>query len=556
MKRPDLQGGDDPGAASAGAPAGAAMALETRDGGWPLERLEAAVAQAAQALRDRGVRVLATLLDNGPAWVVADRAARRAGVVHVPLPGFFTPAQWRHAIGAAGVDTVWVASDATAAVGRALAEGGVVARADGGDCVRAAQPERAGADLLKASPTSPDTATVSRGWRAERVPLPQADVGHVTWLQRTVRPVALPAGTATITFTSGSTGTPKGVCLSDAGLSRVASGIGEATAWLGIERHLCALPLAVLLEHVAGLLAPLQRGATSIVLPLKDVGVHGAAHFEPARLQAAVQAHDAHSVIVLPQMLRAWVAWLRTERQRAPARLRLVAVGGAAVGSGLLAAAHAVGLPACEGYGLSEGGSVQTLNLPGAERLGSAGRVLPHAALRIAADGEIEIGGTLFLGYLGQAEPPGAWWPTGDLGRLDDDGYLRVSGRKKTVLITGYGRNVSPEWVETALHDAWVDGLPPIAQAVVLGEGQAALSAVLWPTRPGLPEAQQQAVLQAAVDAANATLPDYAQVRRWVRAQAAFSADTGLATPNGRPQRAAIEALHRGALQEPAMALG
>lgn len=545
MKRPDLPDGDDPGAAPAGAPAGAALALETRDGGWPLARLEAAVAQAAQGLRDRGVRVLATLLDNGPAWVVADRAARRAGVVHVPLPSFFTPAQWRHAIGAAGVDTVWVASDATAAVGRALADGAAIGGAD------RARAGRLGVDVPTAAP-----ASVAHGWHAERVTLADAGLGPVTGLQRAMCPVALPGGTATVTFTSGSTGTPKGVCLGDAALSRVALGIGEATAGLGIERHLCALPLAVLLEHVAGLLAPLQRGATSIVLPLKDVGVHGAAHFEPARLQAAVQAHEAHSVIVLPQMLHAWVAWLRSERQRAPACLRLVAVGGAAVGSGLLAAAHAVGLPACEGYGLSEGGSVQTLNLPGAQRMGSAGRVLPHAALRIAADGEIEIGGALFLGYLGLAEPPGAWWPTGDLGSLDDDGYLRVSGRKKAVLITGYGRNVSPEWVETALHDAWVDGLPPIAQAVVFGEGQAALSAVLWPTRPGLPEAQQQAVLQAAVDAANATLPDYAQVRRWVRAQAAFHADTGLATPNGRPQRAAIEALHRGALQEPALALG
>ena len=68
------------------------------------------------------------------------------------------------------------------------------------------------------------------------------------------------------------------------------------------------------------------------------------------------------------------------------------------------------------------------------------------------------------------------WWPTGDLGSIDADGFVHVQGRKKNVLITGFGRNVSAEWVETALR-----GEPLVAQAAVFGEGQPALSAVLWP---------------------------------------------------------------------------
>lgn len=77
------------------------------------------------------------------------------------------------------------------------------------------------------------------------------------------------------------------------------------------------------------------------------------------------------------------------------------------MGAPLLAAARALGIPAYEGYGLSEGASVQTLNLPGRDRPGSAGAALPHAQLRIAADGEIEVAGSLFSGYLGQATPVG-----------------------------------------------------------------------------------------------------------------------------------------------------
>jgi long-subunit acyl-CoA synthetase (AMP-forming) len=238
-------------------------------------------------------------------------------------------------------------------------------------------------------------------------------------------------------------------------------------------------------------------------------------------------------------MLRAWCGFLMQTRQRAPTSLKLVALGGAAVGAPLVAAAQSLGIPACEGYGLSEGCSVQTLNLPGAQRPGSVGRVLPHARMRVAADGELEIAGSLFSGYLGDPTPVPLWWPTGDLGRIDNDGFVHVRGRKKNVLITGFGRNVSPEWIETALRSH-----PAVLQAVVLGDGEPALSAVLWPVSPVIDDA----VLQAAVDSANATLPDYARIGRWTRGRATFGPSTGLATANGRPQRDAIAALHADAL--------
>lgn len=478
-------------------PLGAGAALDDGERTWPRDALQAEVDALRDRLATQRTRVLATLMDNGAAWVVADLAAAAAGVVHVPLPVFFTPEQIGHALQAAGVDTV-------------LTLPALAARWAGAPTVAIA---------VAAQPLS-------------MLRLPGAGV-------------PMPAGTAKITFTSGTTGAPKGVCLSGEAMQQVAEGLVTAMAPLDIQRHLCALPFAVLLENIAGLMAPLMRGATCVVLPLEQLGLRGSSSFDAARFQDVVAAQQPHSLILLPQMLRAWVACLMQSGQRAPASLRMVAVGGAAVGAKLLQAAQAVGIPAHEGYGLSEGASVQTLNLPGAARAGSAGRALPHARLRIAVDGEVEVAGSLFSGYLGQTQAlqasqvPSAWWPTGDLGTIDADGFLHIHGRKKHVLITAFGRNVSPEWVETALRSE-----NAIAQAVVFGDGEPALSAVLWPTRLDLPDA----ALQAAVDAANDTLPDYARIARWVRGRADFSAASGLATANGRPQRAAIHQLHADAL--------
>ncbi|MCX2863547.1 AMP-binding protein [Paucibacter sp. PLA-PC-4] len=462
---------------------------------WTREALESAARGLARRLQGEGTRVLATLMDNSPAWVIADLAAALAEVVHVPLPLFFTPEQLGHALQAAAVDTL-------------LAPGELAAR----------------------WPQAPAHPCELAGQALVCLRLPGA-------------PLELPAGTAKITFTSGSTGAPKGVCLDGAALQRVAAGLVQAMAPLDIRRHLCALPFAVLLENIAGLMAPLRRGATCVVLPLAELGLTGSSSFDAARFHAAVVAQRPDSLILLPQMLRAWAVYLLQSGQCAPTSLKLVAVGGAAVGTRLLADARELGIPAHEGYGLSEAASVQTLNLPGADCPGSAGRPLPHARLRVAADGEIEVAGSLFAGYLRDPTPVPQWWPSGDLGRIDADGFVHISGRKKHLLITAFGRNISPEWVETALR-----GEPAIAQAVVFGDGQPALSAVLWPSQPRADDAE----LQAAVDAANTQLPDYARIQSWVRARAAFGPETGLATANGRPQRPAIWDRHADALACPA----
>ena len=464
---------------------------------WSAAELAKARDAALAWLQAQGTRVLATLLDNGAAFVVLDEAAAGAGLVHVPLPPFFTSAQIQHALQTAGVDTL-LAPSVAAAAWPALA------------------------------------------WQTVQIASQELCSAHLP-----TQGLAMPRGTAKITYTSGSTGAPKGVCLRQSAMERVADGVVQALGPLGIKRHLSALPFAVLLENVAGQMAARRQGATLITPPLAELGWHGSSQFDVATFHAAVLRHRPDSLILLPQMLRAWVGLLMQSGQRAPAGLKFVAVGGAAVGAPLIAAAQALGIPAYEGYGLSEGASVQTLNLPGAQRPGSVGRALPHARLRVAEDGEIEVAGSLMAGYLGDATERPEWWPSGDLGHIDADGYVHIRGRKKNVLISAYGRNISPEWVETALGQQ-----AAIRQAVVFGDGEPSLWAVLWPVQDGTPDA----VLRAAVDAANANLPDYARIRRWTRGRAAFSAETGYATTNGRPQRAAILAAHadlRADLTEP-----
>ncbi|HET9025759.1 MAG TPA: long-chain acyl-CoA synthetase, partial [Burkholderiaceae bacterium] len=170
------------------------------------------------------------------------------------------------------------------------------------------------------------------------------------------------------------------------------------------------------------------------------------------------------------------------------------------------------------------------LNVPGADRPGTVGRPLGHVGVRLD-EGEIVIDGAGFLGYLGAGAPVQRELRTGDLGRVDGDGYLLIDGRRKHQLITSFGRNVAPEWPEAELTAA-----PVIAQAVVFGEARPQLGAVVVAPSPAIPDS----AIGAAVRAANARLPDYARIAVWLRADAPFSTANGLATANGRARRDAV----------------
>lgn len=462
---------------AASAPARVALTDGRRDLSYAL--LAHHAADLAAALLAAGTRRLGLALDNGPAWVVADLAAMQAGIVAVPLPVFFTAAQRDHAIRDAGVDHVLVPGS-----------------------------DPAGAPL--------DIA----GEAAALIAVPDA------------APAPLYEATARITYTSGTTGAPKGVCLSLAHQEAVAAALAEAVSFRDGDRHLCVLPLATLLENVGGVHAALLGGACCVVPPLDALGLSGSSGLDAARFATAMRTFGPTTAILIPQMLQALVA-AAEQGAPLPGSLRFVAVGGARVAAELLARAAALGLPVYQGYGLSECASVVALNTAAANRPGSVGRVLPHVAVEID-DGEIVVRGPVMLGYAGQPPGPDGVWRTGDLGHRDAEGYLYVTGRRRNVLISAFGRNVSPEWVESELVASGV-----VRQAVAFGEARPWLGALVVPAAGA-----SRAAVAAAVAGANARLPDYARVEAWLLADAPFTTAGGDLTGNGRLRRDRILARH------------
>lgn len=461
----------------------AAMAIEGEHTQLSYSSLNAEISHTGTLLRQFGHRTLGILMDNGPAWVVTDLAALAQGVTLVPIPAFFSREQIEHAINDAGIEAI-ISLDTA---------------------------------LLAA--TIPQTRHRPLG----RI------VGQIAWLGILPSPSNRPAppATAKITYTSGTTGTPKGVCLDRESMNGVTAALREALHVTAEDRHLCLLPLAVLLENIGGIYVPLLGGATCIVPGLEQVGMTGAAGLKPQRMLEAISASDATSIILLPQMLQALLSLVQAG-QPIPPRLRFVAVGGAPVSLRLLQQAQQLGLPVFEGYGLSECASVVAVNRPGANRPGSVGQPLPHIQLKFSPEGEILLKGNLFSGYLNHPSAGGEWYASGDLGYLDEDNYLYLSGRKKNCFITSFGRNVAPEWVERELTCH-----PAIAQAVVFGEARPFNVAVVVPrgSRTKVEEAIREANLQ---------LPDYARINAWLLADQPFSLENRQFTATGRPRREAI----------------
>src|SRR3989338_3036856 len=407
-------------------------ALSGKQHALTYRELAAAIERWGEQLRASPARTIALALDNSPLWAVLALAGLHAGKPVIPLPFFFSAEQIAHSIRDAGID-----------------------------CIFTDQPEQYRKRL--------EAAGIEIGTEFTHELNGQA---YSELRLRNIAARALPAGTVKVTYTSGTTGQPKGVCLSADALQQVASSLLAATRGTADDRHVSVLPLSTLLENLAGAYVPLLAAASCHLLLLAEVGLNGATGLDIKKMLAALIGCRATTTILTPQLLHALVAAIEAGHP-APPQLRFVAVGGAPVAPRLLQRAEALGIPVFEGYGLSECASVVALNTEGAHRIGSVGKPLAHAQVKFAEDGEILVAGATLLGYTGDAPlQPGEcsstkFWPTGDIGHLDGQGFLYLTGRKKNIFITSFGRNVSPEWVESelTLH-------PAIAQAAVFGEAR------------------------------------------------------------------------------------
>jgi len=424
--------------------------------------------------------VVAIYLDNSPLWVMLDLACQITDVISLPIPAFFSDKQIKHALQQAGAAFV------------------IHQRND-----HLSQ-------LIELSEVSVFS---------EQTVLSSTDIPTVE----------LPHKTSKITFTSGSSGSPKGVCLSHQHQLATAQTIIEQLD-LSSSKHLAVLPFSTLLENIAGIYGPLLNGRQVIALPLSDLGFDGGSQFNIKQFIYAVEHYQPNSMILLPELLMALMSAIE-HGWKLPASVMFIAVGGSKVSVSLLQKAALMGLPVYEGYGLSECASVVALNTPTNNRIGSVGKVLPHVKIDTELD-EIVVSEGCFLGYVGQTD---SWYPesvkTGDLGQIDDDGYLYVKGRSKNTLITSYGRNINPEWLESELL---ATGL--FNQAIVFGDAQPFCIALCV-----LRTAEtSKGVIANAIVAINTQLPEYAHIKRWHCLDKVMSAENGLYTRNGRPVRSNI----------------
>lgn len=451
-----------------------------------------ALQQLTEAFKRLDVTLIAFRLDNSIDWALIDLACQAANIISLPLPPFFSQEQ------------CW-------------------------NCLDSAQ-----ASLLIEASNADSLITPSRTAQVQ-LPLPHLTHATVYRLNSDQSNSAnAPLATQKITFTSGSTGAPKGVCLSTEHQWRVAQSLADAIK-IDQPRHLCLMPLSTLLENLAGIYTPLLSGGTIYLPSEQKRGISGSSGLNVNQLLTCISLYQPDSMILIPQLLNVLVAAVMQGWQ-APTSLKFIAVGGGKVAAPLITQARALGLPVFEGYGLSECGSVVALNTPDKDREGYSGRVLPHCQVTLE-NGEVVVSNSCHLGYLNE---PDSWYPTnvhsGDLAELNIDPascdqWLNIHGRQKNLLITSFGRNINPEWLEAELM-----ATPLLSHCVIVGDAKPYLVALV-----SAPENITNEAIGTWIIRVNSKLPDYAQIGNWRRLDTAQWPP--LLTANGRPKRQRIPEL-------------
>ena len=235
--------------------------------------------------------------------------------------------------------------------------------------------------------------------------------------------------------------------------------------------------------------------------------------------------------------------------------------GGAPLGERVGHFFRGAGITVLEGYGMTETSAAATVNKPRRNKVGTVGQPLPGASARIAYDGEILLrGGIIFAGYwhndaaTKEALDDAGWLHTGDLGALDDEGFLRVTGRKKELIVTAGGKNVAPAVIEDRLR-----AHPLISQCMVVGDNRPFIACLItldadalehWKQQHGKPadatpadlanDADLLAELQAAVDDANKAVSRAESIRKFVVLPVDFTTENGYITPSLKVKRAVV----------------
>jgi long-chain acyl-CoA synthetase len=416
---------------------------------------------------------IAILSENRPEWAVADYASLLMRAADVPLYPTLPPKHIEYVLRDSGAAAICVSGAAQLAKLREIRPSLPALRS-----IIAFDPDASGPDVL------PFADLVSCGRKA----LPR----YTDW-ETEARQVH-PDDLATIIYTSGTTGDPKGVMLTHGNIT--SNVVASLTAFTidGQDETLSFLPLSHIFERMAGHYLMLYAGATIAYATNAETVAAEMAEVNPTVMTAVPRFYEKVFGRVLDNALsgspvkrrlflwarksgETWVEYVLAKRpvpggvalrrrlaerlvfrklqQRTGGRIRFFISGGAPLNPEIAKFFHAAGLPILEGYGLTETSPVIAVNTFDHLKLGTVGRPIPGVEVKIADDGEILTRGPhVMIGYYNkpdatrQAIDEGCWFHTGDIGLLDADGMLKITDRKKDLIVTAGGKNIAPQPIE------------------------------------------------------------------------------------------------------------
>ena len=529
---------------------------------------------------------VAILSDSRPEWVVADLAALAAGAVTAPIYPTLPEAQVRYILADSGARVAVVADETQAAKVRAVWD---------------ELPELSAMVIM--DPAADAAAGEESGSGHEELSLAEAtDRGHRRLMtedglgrEYKERATAIaPDQLATIIYTSGTTGEPKGVMLTHGNVASNVMAGGSVVRVDSEDAALSFLPLSHAFERAVVFLY-LYQGVTvtfaeSLDTIARDLGaVRPTVMTGVPRVYEKFHARVHEAVAGAPAIRRRLFHWavgvglrraradlagrsasLSTRLQHALAdrlvlskvrgrlggRLRFVVSGSAPLSTPIAEFFFAIGIRVVEGYGLTETSPTLTVNPLDRPKLGTVGPALPDIELKIADDGEVLARGpNVMQGYYNKPEATAevmrdGWFCTGDIGSLDDDGYLTILDRKKELIVTAGGKNIAPNPIEAELKRS-----PLVAEAVLIGDRRPYVAALLVPdfaalaTRADVESASREETVERAdvvalfdevVEKVNAGLARHEQIKRSALLPSEFGIATGELTPTLKVKRRVV----------------
>jgi long-chain acyl-CoA synthetase len=541
------------------------------------------VAEVGEGLVELGLLPgdrVAIISNNRYHWAVADFSAITRGAVSVPIYPTLPPNQVAAILQDSGAK--WVFAEDAEQVQKIFDAGRVV------------QDITAIVTMDEVAINSRQVMTVAQLREQGAGPFKARDVAP----QDVVAP-ADPEELATIIYTSGTTGEPKGVMLTHGNLVSNVAGALEQFPISSDDLYLSFLPLSHVFERMAGLYTMYMAGCGIAYAEAIETVAADAVEVRPTIMMGVPRFFEKfygrvneaiESAPPVRQKLFNWARrvglevidlefagepvpkWKQLEyrtastlvfkklKGRIGGRVRFFVSGSAPLRSDLIRFFSAVGIPIYEGYGLTEASPVITCNCPKAMRLGSVGQPFPNVRVRIAEDGEILARGpNTTSGYFRKPEATkelytdDGWLKTGDIGRVDDDGYLYITDRKKNVIKTASGKMVAPQPIEIRLVHS-----PVVADAIVVGDKRKFVSAILLPdfvalesrartegisasSRESLVEQPAvQAMFQHAIDEANQGLARHETVKRFIIIPDELTIADGSLTPSMKMKRPVV----------------